>query len=187
MTIPMVIRRATAADTEVLAEFAAAAFRHTYRDIDQADEVERYVRRSFQPRTLRAQIADPGSVLLVAHRGAELVGYAHLRRSKAPACVTGPVPVELARLYLDVGMIGKGHGAALMLEVLGEARATGCRTLWLVVYDGNTRAVGFYRKFGFVRVGETKFLLGDRMYVDPVMTAPIASLPNGAHSPSGKT
>jgi ribosomal protein S18 acetylase RimI-like enzyme len=42
-----------------------------------------------------------------------------------------------------------GIGSALMAAAEGEARAAGCRRLWLITTNDNTRALRFYQKLGF--------------------------------------
>jgi len=169
----LAVSKAASRDASLLASFAATAFRDTYRELDDAEEIEAYVREHFTPDLVRSQIDDPRSVVLLAHLNQELVGYAHVKQSAAPPCVSGPDPVELVRLYLSQGMAGKGHGAQLMLTVHAHARELKCRTIWLGVYDRNVRAVAFYEKFGFVRVGGKEFLFGGRVYIDPIMAAPV--------------
>ena len=43
----------------------------------------------------------------------------------------------------------KGIGTALMAAVENKARASGCRRLWLITTNDNTRALRFYQKLGF--------------------------------------
>lgn len=171
MSIPLIIRSALPDDGILLAAFGAAAFRDTYRELDDPDEIEQYVAESFTPEVVRSQIADPASIVLLAYSDAELVGYAHIRRSAIPPCVSGPSPVELVRLYLAKASIGKGYGSQLMHAVFAQARELNCQTIWLGVYDRNVRAVAFYEHFGFVQVGTKEFVLGGRVYIDPVMVA----------------
>lgn len=42
----------------------------------------------------------------------------------------------------------RGIGTALMDAVEREARAAGCRRLWLITTNDNTRALRFYQKLG---------------------------------------
>lgn len=176
ISTPLNIRSASPDDGDLLAAFGATAFRDTYRDLDDPDEIEQYVAKSFTPEVVRSQIADPASIVLLAYSDSELVGYAHIRHSDVPLCVSGPSPIELVRLYLAKASIGKGYGAQLMRAVFGEARELNCRTIWLGVYDRNIRAVEFYQRFGFVQVGTKEFILGGRVYIDPVMAAPVPEL-----------
>ena len=165
---PMALRHATRADADALAAFAAQAFWDTYRDIDDPVELADHIAQHLQPAAFAASIADPRSTTLLAEIDAQLAGYTQIRVGTAPSCVSGPAPVELARLYLGQSFIGQGHGAALMRAAQAEALRRGGRTLWLGVYDRNTRAVRFYERFGFTRVGGQEFLFGGRVYVDPI-------------------
>ena len=166
--MPPTNRHATSEDAALLARFAAQAFTDTYRELSDAQEIADYVAEHFQPEVLARVIADPACTTLLAWVGGELAGYAILKAEPAPACVTQPVPLKLWRLYLGEGFIGQGLGARLMREVHVEARRRGARTLWLGVYDRNVRAVQFYERFGFAKVGGQEFLFGGQIYIDPV-------------------
>ncbi len=168
------IRRATTADVAPLVQLARQSFRDAYRGLDDPDEIEDYVTRHFTPQAFEAVLAEPAAVLLVAELDAHLVGYAHLQPTPAPACVDGPAPIELCRLYLADAKIGRGWGRALMAAVMREAAAAGGRTLWLGVYSRNERARAFYRRWGLEDVGVKTFVFGGRPYDDPVMAGPVA-------------
>ncbi len=47
---------------------------------------------------------------------------------------------------------GRGHGTAMMEDVLEEAKRASCRRIVLEVRPGNTAAIKLYEKFGFVKV-----------------------------------
>jgi diamine N-acetyltransferase len=53
-----------------------------------------------------------------------------------------------------------------MDATLDAARTHGARTLWLGVWERNARAIAFYAKCGFARVGEHSFVLGDDIQRD---------------------
>ena len=44
---------------------------------------------------------------------------------------------------------GRGAGQALLAAVRDVARAAGCRCVWLITTNDNTRALRFYQRFGF--------------------------------------
>lgn len=168
-----VIRPADDADAPLLAAFAAQAFADTYRALSDPQEIADYVAEHFHPERVAAVLADAACTTLVAQLGEQLAGYAIVRAGPPPACVTGPRPIELWRLYLGQGFIGQGLGARLMHEVHALARRQGAGTLWLGVYDRNVRAVDFYRRGGFSQVGGREFLFGGQVYIDPVYAAPV--------------
>ncbi len=179
MPTALTIREAAFRDVEALVELATNTFRDTYRLLDDPADIEAYVVEAFTPEAFTAVLQDRSSLLLVAlSEHGEYLGYAHVVHSTPPPCVTGPAPVELARLYLRQGVVGKGYGSALMEAVHAVARRSRCKTIWLGVYDRNETARNFYKRKGFVDMGTKGFLFGGQVYDSPVMSAPVPEGPS---------
>jgi ribosomal protein S18 acetylase RimI-like enzyme len=183
MTI--LVRPATLADAPRLSRLAAATFRETFERENTPEDMARYLAEAFTPDRQAAEIADPAGAVLLAERrgapgdaeGAELVGYAHLVSGPAPAAVQGSAPLELKRLYVARAWHGRGAAQALMDAAFAAARARGAETLWLGVWERNPRAVAFYRKHGFTRVGEHTFVLGADAQTDWLLARPLGPAP----------
>jgi diamine N-acetyltransferase len=159
------IRPATASDAPALSRLGATTFRETFEGENTSEDMARYLADAFRPEQQAAEIADPASaVLLAEHEGehgeAELVGYAHLVAGPSPESVSGPAPLELKRLYVARAWHGRRVAQQLMDAAIDAARGRGAQTLWLGVWERNPRAVAFYVKYGFTRVGEHRFVLG---------------------------
>jgi GNAT superfamily N-acetyltransferase len=162
-------RYATLEDASALGDLASKTFEHTYRDLDDPQEIADYIADHFNLEAVRALLRDPHLTTLLAEADQQLAGYAVLAQKHCPPGITVPAPmVELWRFYLSEQFIGKGHGAQLMLAIHREARRCGTQTIWLGVYDRNTKAVNFYERFGFSKVGGKEFMFGGRLYIDPV-------------------
>ena len=170
---PLALRYASIDDAPTLAAFAAEAFRETYRDLDDANDIADYVGEHFSEPAVLTVLRDPACFTLLGEVGSRLAGYAVLRSARPPPCVVGPSPIELARFYLGREFTGKGYGAQLMLAVHEEASRMAAKTLWLGVYDRNVRAVRFYERFGFRKTGGQAFPFGGRIYIDPIYCAPV--------------
>jgi diamine N-acetyltransferase len=170
----LVIRQAVLTDVGPLVELATNTFRDAYSFLDDPADIEAYVAGAFTPEAFASIVHDRTSVLLVALTGSgEYIGYTHIARSAPPSCVVGPAPIELARLYLRQGVVGRGYGAALMEAVHAVARQANCKTIWLGVYYRNEHARNFYKRWGFVDVGTKDFVFGGQIYADPVMSASV--------------
>ena len=170
------IHTATPADAEPLAALAERTFRDTFGDDNSIGDMEAYVRESFSLDRVRAELADDVNTFLLAFMDSEEQpnGYAKLRTGTTDPSVTGPDPVELQRLYVDRSAIKHGVGAALMRASLDAARSAGHRTLWLGVWERNARAISFYERWQFERVGDHVFRLGSDHQTDLIMARPVA-------------
>lgn len=164
------VRLAGAADAAALSAFAERIFRETFGPDNTPANLDLYCLQVFSPVLQAAEIADARIVTLVAvDAGGAIVGFAQLRLGPVPECVTGPMPLELVRFYVDTPLHGTGLARRLMEAVVDAARGQGVRTLWLGVWEHNPRAQAFYRKAGFTDVGAQTFRLGSDLQTDRVM------------------
>ena len=164
------LRRAGPADAAPLACFAARAFTDTFAAQNTPEDMAAYLGEAFGESQQRVELTDPRCTVFLAERDGEIVGYAMLRDGPAPDCVPDTSAIEIARLYAGQRWIGAGIGALLMQRCLVEAAARGRRTIWLGVWERNTRAIGFYQRWHFSIVGSQPFQLGRDRQNDRVMT-----------------
>jgi ribosomal protein S18 acetylase RimI-like enzyme len=167
------IRRATPNDASLIADIGAITFEASFGADNRLEDMKQYLSLSFSKAHIEAQLADPSSIFLLAYEDCKVVGYVMLRVSKKPISVIGTKPVELVRLYIEEEIIGKGYGSALMNFCLKEAKKNGHRTIWLGVWEKNLRAIRFYEKWGFAKVGIKKFVLGSDLQNDHIMARPV--------------
>jgi len=165
----LIIRRASLDDTKNLIELGIRTFRDAFGPDNTSEDMEAYLASAFTPTQIASELADTTATFLLAYADEKLIGYAKLKVGKVPECVHGLKPVELERLYIEKGVIGKGYGAALMASCIEEARQRGYETLWLGVWKRNERAQNFYRKWGFSGVGTKEFIIGKDVQKDLIM------------------
>lgn len=168
------IRRALPADAGPLSRFAAACFRDAFGAGNTAGDMDRYVANAFSRSQQAAEITDPRGLVLLAEvpelaGSARLVGYAHLLDCDAPAEVAAAMSLELKRFYVARTWHGRGIAQTLMQATIEAAATRGARSLWLGVWEHNPRAVAFYGKYGFRRVGQHTFVLGGDAQTDWLM------------------
>lgn len=164
------VRLATLSDASALAMLAERTFRDTFATANTAENMDEHCRRSYGKVIQASEIRSHCVVTLVAESHDLLVGYAQLRLAgSTPSCVTGIAPGEIQRLYVVGEYHGKGVAQALMSSSISALKERGCDVVWLGVWERNPRAIAFYRKFGFIEVGEHVFPLGTDPQRDIVM------------------
>ena len=62
-----------------------------------------------------------------------------------------------------------------MRASLDAARSAGHRTIWLGVWERNARAISFYERWVFEKVGDHVFRLGSDDQTDLIMARPVHS------------
>jgi ribosomal protein S18 acetylase RimI-like enzyme len=159
MSVP-VLRDATPADAAALSALAAQAFRETFEADYRPEDLEAFLSSAYDLPKIARELEDPAYRCFIAEADGGMVGYALLRDGAAEPCVQGPAPLELERIYVLRRALGVGLGQALLDRCVVAARELGKGTLWLGVWERNGRAQAFYRRNGFVEVGDHVFRVG---------------------------
>lgn len=162
-------RHATPRDARALAHLGERTFREAFGPMNSAENMDRHVRERYGEAIQASEIIDPRLTTLLAEDAGTLIGFTQLRWEAAPPCVAATAPGEILRLYVAAEWHGRGVAQQLMEAALGVMQARRCDAAWLGVWEHNPRAIAFYRKFGFVEVGEQPYLLGDDHQRDLVM------------------
>ena len=174
-----VLRKATADDAGRLAALAAVTFPLACPPQSRPEDIAAHLANTLSEPNFRAYLADPEVTVLVIDADGELRGYSLLvaRPTRDPevAAVLSELPcTELSKCYVHPDHHGLGASAELMHASIGAAAAAGARGLWLGVNSQNARAIRFYEKSGFRKVGTKSFQLGDTVEHDFVMERPVA-------------
>lgn len=168
------VRSAVPSDALPLSRFGAQTFRDAFAGENRPENLETFLAKAYGVSQQSAELADPSVATLIAEADGELVGFAQLRGDVTPACVIGPQPIELWRFYVAKDWHGREIASTLMAAVVTEALRRGARTLWLGVWERNGRAQAFYRKCGYLVVGQQPFVLGNERQTDLVMARPVS-------------
>jgi ribosomal protein S18 acetylase RimI-like enzyme len=160
---------ASEADAAALARLAEETFRETFAVSNSAGNMLRHCETSYGESLQLAEIRSPEMETWLVEGDGRLVAYAQLRRGTAPAVVSARVPIEIQRFYVRADAHGKGVARALMEHLVARAGQLSTDVVWLGVWEHNSRAISFYRKWGFEVVGEHVFMLGDDPQRDLLM------------------
>jgi RimJ/RimL family protein N-acetyltransferase len=161
------IRPATPSDVPALSELAkrtwAAAFGSSVSPEDEAAELEKMRSEGYFAEALRA------STILVAEEDGTLLGYVQFGEVEIPEVEVRPGDQALHRIYVDLGLQGKGIGRELLKAAFRHPRLARASRIYLTVWERNEAAIRLYERFGFRTVGTTTFTIGGEVVEDLVM------------------
>lgn len=170
-----VIRHAAPADATALATFAAAVFPLGCPATDPAD-LAAYIAAELTTARFATLIDDPNIIVLLAEASGDqqrrIIAYMVIARRNSHPALSASGPAEFRKLYLHPEAHGTGLSSALLHCALSMLNAEGPRPIWLTTFSGNSRAIAFYKKWGFEIVGEQTFLVGTDPQRDVLMLRP---------------
>ncbi|WP_298195339.1 GNAT family N-acetyltransferase [Novosphingobium sp.] len=163
----MQLRPAVPADTAALADLGrravSAKFQHLYKPEDFAT----FLGQAHSEAKVAKEIADPGMRIAVIEEDGALIAFCKLvLKSTMPTGHSDArAPLELKQLYTDPARIGGGLGARLMHWALAQADELGADEIQLSVYSENPEAQRFYHRYGFAKIADIEFWVGN--HCDP--------------------
>jgi diamine N-acetyltransferase len=166
--VSILYRDAVLTDGPALAATGRRVFAETFGTFFDPADMALHLDRKFGPTGLPAELGDPAIRVRLAEAEEGVLAYVKLAPMTLPVDHP-PGALEIRQFYVLAPWQGAGVAAPLMQWVIDTARAEGAPALLLSVWERGDRAIAFYRRHGFITVGEAPFLLGTGACIDPVM------------------
>lgn len=151
----------------MLVEIGKKTFRETFAAANTEANMNAYLETAFAVDQIKKDLANPRCIFILLFADNRLAGYTKLK--KAESDTNDQRKIEIEKLYALQEFIGKQVGQTLMQTCLDLARREGYQSVWLGVWEHNARAIAFYEKWGFKKVGDHAFRLGDDIQTDLLM------------------
>jgi ribosomal protein S18 acetylase RimI-like enzyme len=174
------VRYGTPTDASLLADLGARTFCTYCKNIPEKD-LRYYLDRNFTPEKILSLLDDKDTAFLFLEMSGEPIGYALLCNSKATNRLISSNYIQLEKLYLLEKWTGRRWGDFLMAQCLEHMEHRGFDGLRLTVWEQNTRAIRFYERWGFQKVGSQDFVVGTQIQKDFVFPKNINVRSNVAH------
>ncbi len=160
----LTLRAAAATDTAALSRLGTESFVAAFGDMYQPDDLALFLEQTKSEAAIAAQIADPTGPIQLAERDGQLLGYCKIGLECGwPEFARGGKVMELKQLYLDADATGLGIGPLLIDWALAECTARGADEVQLSVFSGNHGAQRFYARYGFEKVADVTFRVGQQL------------------------
>jgi len=159
----MNLRPATPDDAAALSRLGTDSFVVKFGHLYSAENLANFLAGSHSEAKVAKEIADPALRVMLAEADGKLLGFCKLVMACGwPDHARGSAVIELKQLYTDPEATGQGIGAALMDWALAEAARFGADEIQLSVYSDNPGAQKFYARYGFEKVADIHFMVGEQ-------------------------
>ncbi len=165
------IRRATASDAAALAAIGRETFAETFGHLYPPEDLASFLDAAHAPAHYAGVAADAAFALWIAEARGRAVGYAEAGRCLIGHADVTPHCGELQRLYVRRDAQGGGLGVRLLETALGWLERPG-RRLWIGCWSENLGAQRLYARYGFSKVGEYEFSVGDTRDLEFILARP---------------
>lgn len=158
------LRAASPVDVPALSALAASSFIAKFGPLYSAADLQTFLHGSLSEAAVAAEIANPDRLYQLAQGEIGLLGFAKIGLTCGfPEHARGTAVMELKQLYTAPEATGQGIGGALIDWAMVQFAARGADEAQLSVYSQNTGAHRFYERYGFEKVADITFRVGEQL------------------------
>ncbi len=168
------IRTAKKDDAALIALLGRLTFTQAFGNLfkDPLD-LKTYLDTTFSVAKIENSLVKENNAYWIAMVDGLPVGYAKLKLRSPSEFLKGERISQLQKIYVLQQFLSMKIGRDLQDVLLKKARNLGSEYIWLSVYEGNSRAITFYKKHGFEEIGTHQFTIGKQPFGFMVMSKPL--------------
>ena len=169
------IRLAQEEDAQFIALLGRVTFTETFGHLfrDQNDLID-YYNKTFSVQKIEDGIRKQNNVFWIAFVNRLPVGYAKLKLHSKSEFIESKDVCQLQKIYVVRDFLSMRIGFELQESLLKKAKELGFSQIWLSVLNSNERAINFYEKTGFEKIGNHDFQIGKENFEFTAMLKTIA-------------
>ena len=155
------IRLAKKEDAKFIALLGRITFTETFGHFfrDQKDLID-YYNLTFSVQKIEDGIKKPNNIFWIAFVNRLPVGYAKLKLYSNSEFIETKDVCQLQKIYVLKDFLSMKIGFELQNLLLKKTKELGYDNIWLSVLNKNERAINFYKKSGFKKIGYHDFQIG---------------------------
>jgi ribosomal protein S18 acetylase RimI-like enzyme len=137
--------------------------------VNSPEDMHQYLMESFSIEKLSGELSHAGSQFYFAVADGKDIGYLKVNFGDAQTEKLEGNTFEIERIYVLKDFHGQQVGQLLYDKAIQIAKEFKADYVWLGVWEENERAIGFYKKNGFIPFGSHAFQLGADEQTDILM------------------
>lgn len=163
------IRKITIKDVELLKVIGKTTFAETFSSQNIEENLKEYLENGFSTEKLKIELTDRNSEFYFAEIENTPIGYLKINFGASQTEIKNENALEIERIYVLKEFQGKNIGQILYEKAINIAKKKEVDYIWLGVWEENTKAIGFYKKNGFIAFDSHIFKLGNDLQTDIMM------------------
>ena len=155
----LLINKATIKDAYVLSKLSVAAFLPAHGHSASEEVITNYISANFSEENFIKELSNSDFQYHLIYYEDELAGFSKVIFNYQNEFVTDINATKMERLYLLEKFYNLGLGKELLNFNIMLAKQNKQAGIWVFVWIENTKAITFYKKNGFKKVGNSDFVL----------------------------
>lgn len=155
----LLINKATIKDAGLLSKLSVAAFLPAHGHSASKEIIDNYIAANFSEENFIKELSNSDFQYHLIYYKEELAGFSKVIFNSQNQFITDVNATKMERLYLLEKFYNLGLGKELLTFNIQLAQKNKQAGIWVFVWIENTKAIAFYKKRGFKKVGNSDFVL----------------------------
>lgn len=151
------IRKAKPNDSSIIMHLAATTFIESHGHSAPEDDIIDYIRNNYSIERIKKELEDANNHYYLIYTGQKAVGFSKINLNSPNHSVDSKIIAKLERLYILAEFHGLSYGYQLFNFNLELTKKYSQDGIWLNVWVENVKALKFYKKLGFKKIGDYYF------------------------------
>tara|TARA_B110000091_G_scaffold177547_1_gene192901 strand:- start:187 stop:729 length:543 start_codon:yes stop_codon:yes gene_type:complete len=155
------IKKATIKDAQLLSKISRKSFLTAHGHSAPREDIKTYISKNFAKENFIKELRDSKNQYFLIYHSNKIAGYSKIVVNSKNENISDRNVALMSRLYLLEEFYGLNLGKELFdfnIEIIKQNNQKG---IWLAVWIENKRAINFYQKMGFVKVGKYDFKISE--------------------------
>lgn len=158
------IKRAISKDAQAIVDMGTISVEEAHRGSCSAEDLNEYLRAHYNQEAISKELDDPRNIYQLLFYEDKPAGFSKIVLNEAHENIEEKNVTKLDRIYLLKEFFNKKLGAELLNFNIELAKLNGQAGIWLFTWEGNLRAINFYTKAGFQKIGMHHFQVTESSY-----------------------
>jgi diamine N-acetyltransferase len=163
------IRRAGQRDATFISLLGRITFREAFGPIWKPQTLLNYLQATFNVAKISGSLSNPNNLFWLAFVDNLPVGFIKVKINSQSDSVKDKNAAQLQKIYVLNDFTGHKIGQQLQDIAFSSLVHAGKKTVWLVVWEGNSKAINFYKKHQYRTAGKYHYAFEDDSFDFDVM------------------
>ncbi|QNM87012.1 GNAT family N-acetyltransferase [Polaribacter pectinis] len=155
------IEKATLQSAKLLAKISVASFLPAHGHSAPKKDIDSYISNNFNEKNFIEELSNSNFQYYIIYYKGEVAGYSKIVFNSENEIVADKNITLMSRLYLLKEFYGLNLGKEFFNFNVELAKKNNQKGIWLAVWVENAKAISFYKKMGFKKVGDYDFRISE--------------------------
>jgi diamine N-acetyltransferase len=156
------LRKLTVDDTELLVNVGSVSFVESHVSSGPENEIKEYVETKYSRKSVERELKNEDNIIHGLFYNGDIAAYSKIVYCQPTSLLDCLNVTQLERIYVLKKFYELKLGQILLDYNVELSKSNDDQGMWLNVWKGNERAIGFYKKNGFVVIGHRDYKLTER-------------------------